>query len=89
MRLSIIVTAFLIILLSAGISSKTQAAPWRGYHRHGWYRPRPVVRIYTPPVVIGRYDEGYYRHPHYYAPRYENRRYHGGYRYYGPHHGHR
>jgi hypothetical protein len=91
MRLRMIVTAFLIILLSAGISSKSEAAPWRGYYRHGWYHPHPVVGVYVAPVapvVVG----GYYG-PHYYGHPYYRGYYRGGdgyrYRHYGAYHGHR
>jgi hypothetical protein len=80
MKLNVFITALLIIMLSVGISSKSEAAPWRGYYRHGYgyYHPRPAVRVYVPaPVIV--------EHPHYYGG-YGYRHYHHdgyGYRYYG------
>ena len=79
MKIRIILSALLVIILSAGISSSASAHGWRGYHRGGWYAPRPVVRVYAPrvfvppvPVVVaggyyGRpaYGHGCYRHAYY------------------------
>ena len=91
MKKRIIVSAILVLLLSAGISFSSNAAPWGGGHGHGhgWCGPHigvsvwfPPIRVFTP-VVYGGYYGGYHRHPHYYA--------HGcgGYRHCGPRHGYR
>ena len=77
MKPRMIASVLLIMILSSGINSKTDAAPWSG-HRHGWYRP--AVRVYVPPVVIGGYYGGYYGHRHYCGPRYYDRGCHGGHR---------
>jgi len=86
MKLRMIVSALMIILLSAAVSTNVNAAPWRGY-----CYPRPVVRIcapvpvIAPPVVIGGGYYGCYARPcygHGYAYGY-----HGGYR--GYYHGRR
>ena len=78
MKHKIIVSAVLVLLLSAAMSVNANAAPWRGC-RHGWYGPRVGVRLWVPPVrvvvpapvVYG----GYCGRPHYYA--------HGGCGHYG------
>ena len=82
MKLRMIVSALMIILLSAVVSTNVNAAPWRGY-----CFPHPVVRIcapvpviappvVAPPVVVGGYY-GYDR-PYYHAYGYHG--YRGYYR---------
>jgi hypothetical protein len=74
MKLRMIATALFVIILSAGINSTASAQHWRGYYRHGWFMPHPVVRVCAPrvfvppvyvppvPVVVGG---GYYGRPYY------------------------
>ncbi len=82
MKFRIIVSVILIVLLSAGISSIANAAPYRR-HCHGWCDPRPFVRVYVPPIVFGGYYGGSFYRPHpYCAPRYYGYRHYGGYRHY-------
>jgi hypothetical protein len=88
MKTRMIVSALLIMLLSTGIHSKAEAAPWR--HGYGWGRPvvriaAPRVGVCLPPVVaVGGYYGGYYPGPGYYRGYYAGPRYYGGY---GPHYG--
>lgn len=83
MKLKVIscVLFVLFLVLSAASSS---AGPWRHHHRlahrHGWYRPRAVVEAYHAPVVMERYEGGYYRHHHYYGRRYMGRKSYDGYK---------
>jgi hypothetical protein len=80
MKLKLIVSALLIVALSAGISSTADAHPWRGC-RGGWYAPHPVVRLWAPLPIIAPpliFGGGYYGHP-YYGHRYA----YGGYHRYG------
>lgn len=88
MKLNITVVSLLLVLLATGITYQSEAAPWRGYHhRHGWYRPVPEVRVYTPParvvvpaVVVGEdYRHGYYGYRRPYYRRYYDHRYHESY----------
>lgn len=100
MKKRIIVSAILIMILSAGIASNASAAPWRGGCRHGWYGPHVGVRVWAPvipvPVIAPPVVYGGYYGPRYFGYRggyYAHPHYyaHGGYshyghRYYGPRH---
>jgi len=91
MKLRIIASALLIVLL-ASAANYTDAAPWRGGYRGGWF-PHPrvfVPRVYlppvpVPPVVIGggyygpAYGRGYYGHGYYGGGHYRHG-YGGGHR---------
>jgi len=100
MKLRIIASALLVLVLSAGISTKASAAPWRGGYRHGWVRPHVFIPV--PPVVVappivyggggyyggGYYGGGYYGRGYYCRPHYREAygpRYGCGYR--GGHYG--
>jgi len=74
MKFSIVLSALIVLMLSAGIN-KAEASPWRG----GRGYCHPVVRIFTPPVVFGGYAPRYC-HPRYYAPRCYSGCRHGYYR---------
>ena len=67
MKLRIILSALLVIMITAGLNTKANADPWR----HGYCRPVvrycPPVRVYVPPVAVGYYGPAYCA-PHY-APR--------------------
>ena len=80
MKNRIILSALLVLMLSVGFNSKTEAAPWRG--RYGYCRPAvrfcPPVRAFIPPVVVGGYYGPRYCPPVYVAPHYGY-----GYRGYG------
>ncbi len=84
MKFRIVLTALLIILLSAGINSQAGAAPWRNY-RHGWYKgywePRHYTnyKYYSPHVVVSGEHGSYYSRSDYYYPRYYTRRHYNRY----------
>jgi hypothetical protein len=69
MKNKIIFSVLLMIVLSAGLSVSTNAAPWRHY---GYGYGRPAVRVYAParifapPIVVGGYYGPRYCAPHYY-----------------------
>jgi hypothetical protein len=80
MKIKIILAATLLLMLTAGLNPKADAAPWRG--GYGYCRPAvrfcPPVRVYVPPVVVG----GYYGPRNcapVYAPHYGYRGYAHGY----------
>ncbi len=77
MKLRIIAGLLFVLFITAGMGTSSQAAPWRCRPHAGFY-VRPVVRVYTPPIVVGGYYGGYH-HRHHCAPRYHGRGcYHGG-----------
>ena len=55
MKHRIILSALLVILITAGLNTNANAAPWR----HGYCRPVvrycPPVSVYVPPVAVGYY----------------------------------
>lgn len=71
MKLRIILSALLVMMITAGFNNKANANPWRYEHR-GYCRPVerycPPVRVYVPPVAVGYYGPAYGR-PYHCAPR--------------------
>ncbi len=74
MKHRIILSALLVIIITAGLNTNANADPWR----HGYCRPVvrycPPVRVYVPPVAVGYYGQGYC------APRYYHEHEYRGYR---------
>lgn len=60
-----ILFSFMLIVALSAFSNTVDAAPYRGCHR-GWCGPRPIARVWVPPVrfvvpevVVPAYYPGY------------------------------